>query len=141
MTDRPQTDSRQWFEATRWLVYVDQDLFAVEALLAVPERGLIPAAFHCQQAAEKMAKAILIVLGASPPKIHDVAELAELVYERSPAVGEMVREVGRFSVWYLASRYPDAQDNFSPTAHEIKLALLKLKELRRRIDLLAPKAQ
>jgi HEPN domain-containing protein len=140
MIDRKQISPRQWLEATRWLVYVDQDLIAVDALLAFGERTLISAAFHCQQAAEKMAKALLIVLGASPPKIHDVAELAELVYERSPEVGEMVREVSRFSVWYLPSRYPDAQDNFSPTLDEIKLALMKLRDLRRRIDALAPDA-
>jgi HEPN domain-containing protein len=141
MIDRKQTDSRQWIEAERWLVYVDHDLNAIEALLAAPNPPLIPAAFHCQQAAEKMAKAILIVLGSTPPKIHDVAELAELVYERAPEIGELVREVSRYSVWYLASRYPEAQDSFSPSAEDVELALLKLRELRQRLDLLAPKAQ
>jgi hypothetical protein len=41
----------------------------------------------------------------------------------------------------LASRYPDAQDSFSPSAEDVELALLKLRELRQRLDLLAPEAQ
>jgi hypothetical protein len=41
MTDRTQNDPQRWDEATRWLVYVDQDLLAAEVLLAAHERRRI----------------------------------------------------------------------------------------------------
>src|SRR4051812_23017303 len=123
MIDRKQISPRQWLEAPRWLVYVDQDLIAVDALLAFGERTLISAAFHCQQAAEKTAKALLIVLGASPPKIHDVAELAEIVYERSPELGDMIRASQHIPGLVLAFSLSRRSGQLLSYFRRIKLAL------------------
>jgi HEPN domain-containing protein len=139
MIARKQIDPQQWREAARWLVYVDYDLHALEALLAAPDPPLVPAGFHCQQAAEKMAKALLVALGAVPPKIHDVIELSELVYEHSPELGKLLQNVSSFSTWYVAFRYPDAADNFCPTIEDIAAAQAALRDLRRQVGLLEPK--
>ena len=48
-----------WAEVLRWLAYVDQDIRVVEIAMAEPSPILGPAAFHCQQAAEKYLKGFL----------------------------------------------------------------------------------
>jgi hypothetical protein len=35
-------------------------------------------AFHCQQAAEKYLKGVLVILGIEPPYIHDLMQLCKL---------------------------------------------------------------
>ncbi len=74
-----QPDPRQWREAERWLARADEDVRAAEALLALASPEVDPAAFHCQQAAEKMAKAMLIAAREPPPRLHDIDELGRRV--------------------------------------------------------------
>ena len=57
---------------------------AAEALLALASPEIGPAAFHCQQVAEKMAKAALIAAREPPPRLHDIDELGEDQQRRSP---------------------------------------------------------
>ena len=60
----------------RWMARVDEDPRAAHALLALVPPLLKPAAFHCQQAAEKMLKAALIAMREAPPKAHEIEALA-----------------------------------------------------------------
>lgn len=73
-------------------------------------RRLLPdipalAAFHLQQAAEKLVKAELAVLGTTPPKLHDVGHLAGLLppdHPRRPALAAL----DKLTTYAVAARYP-----------------------------------
>jgi len=134
----PDVDPRQWEEAARWLVFVDEDLRVAEILVAVSPPALRTAAFHCQQAAEKMAKALLIAFSAEVPRIHDVSELAALVADVEPAFGKAVAELGDLTGWYLAVRYADSAEAAAVSDSDIRSMLGNLRGLRAHIASLAP---
>jgi HEPN domain-containing protein len=74
------SDPKQWAEALRWLARADDDVKVIEVLIAQESPLLLPAAaVHCQQAAEKMAKAVLIASNVAPPRIHNIKRLSALV--------------------------------------------------------------
>lgn len=62
-------------EPSGWLTVVDDDLRQVTNNLHGPLPSLRGAAYHCQQAAEKMVKAVLAGAGIAFPKTHDIAAL------------------------------------------------------------------
>jgi len=131
-------DPRQWSEAERWLARVDEDLRAAGALLTITPPALGAAAFHCQQAVEKMAKAVLIALRQPPPKQHDIEELGRRVRAHHAALGEAFGEFAGLTRWYVSARYPDAGVDEEPTREEVREVLARLHELRRRVHELAP---
>jgi len=120
------------------LAFVDEDLQVAEMLLTDASPVLRSAAFHCQQAAEKMAKAVLVALGAAVPKIHDVEELSWLVTDVDPELGKAVGKLA-LGGWY-AVRYPGLETDFQPSSQDVRSALAELRDLRERINSLAPKA-
>ena len=69
------------------------------------------AAFHCQQALEKMTNGVLIAKRVEPPKTHDIDALGRLVGSREPDI---------------------------PSETDLLAAFAKLRELRLQIDKLAP---
>jgi HEPN domain-containing protein len=135
MSAQPGPDPKQWAEVVRWLARADDDLRVVEVLISQADPPLLPAASHCQQAAEKMAKAVLIAFHVAPPRVHDLEKLALLVAARHADIGKALK----ITIWFVASRYPDTFE-IAPTIQDVSSVLVKLKGLRQRIDLLAPKA-
>lgn len=135
-----QIDPRIWAEVLRWLAYVDQDIRVVEILMAESLPNFGPAAFHCQQAVEKMAKALLVAHGADVPKIHDVDELSSLLSDVDVEASEAVKGLVGVSSWYTAVRYPNVEADYVPTADDVRRVLPPLRQLREYIDSLAPKA-
>ncbi|MSP87542.1 MAG: HEPN domain-containing protein [Alphaproteobacteria bacterium] len=79
MSDR---EREQWNEARAWIGKADEDLRAAAIVLGVtsPLSGI--AAFHCQQAVEKLMKGLLAAVGIDPPRSHDLGLLADLVGPR-----------------------------------------------------------
>ena len=136
MTGQKQVDPGRWDEALPWLAHADADLRVTDLADGDIDLSLV-VAFHCQQAAEKMAKAVLIAFGAAYPKIHDIAELARRVENVQPDVSVVIAELSGLTDWYSMSRYPDVE--FVPSQQDIKTVTAKLKELRRKIEALAPK--
>ena len=53
----------QWEEALRWVVKASQDRRSAVLMLGDAPPLLDPAAYHCQQAAEKLLKALLAAAG------------------------------------------------------------------------------
>ena len=58
-----------------WLAVVDDDLRQVVNNLGGPMPSLSGAAYHCQQAAEKLTKALLVEAEIVFPKTDDIAAL------------------------------------------------------------------
>jgi len=138
MTEVKRTDPRQWEVALEWLERADEDIRVAELLLTNAPDLPWGAAFHCQQALEKMAKAVLIARRVEPPKSHDIELLGRLVGRHESELGDKVVALMELTIWYIAPRYPDAQIDAIPSEADLSWALAKLKELRSQIDELAP---
>lgn len=108
--------SLQWREALLWLEKTDEDLSASRILLA---HGLIDAAaFHTQQALEKLLKAMLIAVAEDAPRIHDIEALAARARLRWPELLPAPFPLAAIGQWYISSRYPGV-DEAPPTDSEV----------------------
>jgi HEPN domain-containing protein len=107
-------------EIRPWLAVIERDLKAARNCLFGPEPTEEAAAYHCQQAAEKLVKAVLVSAGVNAPYSHDIRVLVGLV-PQSPLVATL-EPLARFTPYATAYRYP-VDDPFglppSPSVAEI----------------------
>lgn len=90
-----------------WLRVVDMDVSGIVNNLDGPEPCVTAAAFHCQQAAEKIVKAILVSAAIAFPKSHDIGELIRLLPLDHPLLPD-VTPLARFTPFVAVFRYPGA---------------------------------
>jgi HEPN domain-containing protein len=136
MSGRPEVDPEQWFVAAEWLERADDDLQAIQILVNAPSAPLRSAALHCQQAAEKIAKAALVAFGSPPPKTHDLDRLGKLVGLQHAELGEQISALAGLTAWYISARYPEAE--ITPSAKQILAVLNLLQNLRAQVQAFAP---
>lgn len=91
-------------EVRPWLAVVERDLKAARNCLFGPEPTGEAAAYHCQQAAEKLVKAVLVSAGINAPYSHDIRVLVGLL-PPSPLTA-MLAPLARFTPYATAYRYP-----------------------------------
>jgi HEPN domain-containing protein len=113
----------------RWLKRAETDLQIVRNCLDGPVPSPEGAAYHCQQAAEKVIKAGLIAAGVHPPKEHDVGKLTVL-FPPGHALIPVFRPLEHLSKYITAFRYPDEPDIPVPSLREIEAWLAKLTDAR-----------
>ena len=70
-------ETPRWEEAATWLSAARLDRDAAIACLAAKPPLALPAAFHCQQAAEKLMKGFLVLAAQPFRRTHDMAELID----------------------------------------------------------------
>lgn len=101
-----------------WLIKADNDIKIIEHELMLPESERVNDAicFHCQQAAEKYLKALLIFNESDVPKTHNIEYLQSLLKERHPDISEI--EVRDLSLFGVDIRYPD--NFYQPTNEEVE---------------------
>ncbi len=92
-------------EANRWRAVAARDLHAAR-LLAKEEPSA--AVFHCQQAAEKSAKAFLTLHGVAFRKTHDLNELGQQCIALDAKLTPVVREAVGLTEYAVVFRYLDA---------------------------------
>jgi HEPN domain-containing protein len=126
-----------WAEALQWLQRADEDLRLAERIAGDPD-FLASAAFHCQQAAEKMGKAVIVAFQPTYPRIHDIGQLGLVVATLRPELGKSIAALSGLTDWYVTPRYPGIE--YRPSRQEVESALQKLRELRGQIEFLAPKS-
>lgn len=115
----------------QWLRVIDDDICAARACLSVTDPPVLPAAYHCQQAAEKIVKFLIAAQGGHPPKIHDIAALTKLLGEHPLA--DAVRPFAPFTVYGAAYRYPGFSletEADEPTAAEVASWLAEINSVR-----------
>jgi len=116
----------QWEEALRWLAKAAEDL-AARRLLA--DEGMRdPAAFHVQQALERVLKALVVAAAEDLRKTHDLETLAQIANQHWPALISAPFPLAYLTRWYLTSRYPGL-DDVSPSLEEISDALCAIESL------------
>ena len=109
-------------ETRRWVELADADLAAAKVLLK--EGILALSVFHCQQAIEKLLKAIWIETRGEPsPRTHNLVDLAR---EMALPLGEWEQFLGRLSDQAVASRYAGAEGYSQADAQEYHRRTLEL---------------
>ena len=90
----------------QWFAKAELDYRAAERLVRDPEPLREIIAFHCQQAAEKYLKALLVSLQIEFPKTHDLEELLELLAPVRPDVAAMLEGIEVLNPFGVKIRYP-----------------------------------
>jgi HEPN domain-containing protein len=116
-------------ETGRWVRKAEDDLEGANELArrARPLYDLV--CFHCQQAAEKYLKALLIELGVSFPKTHRLEELLMLLLPHDRTLGKMRRTLVALTRYAVDYRYP----NENATKREAAAALRQVTKVREQI--------
>ncbi|MBM4396531.1 MAG: HEPN domain-containing protein [Deltaproteobacteria bacterium] len=91
-----------------WLVKASEDLAVVAVLRERAPHLDAAICFHCQQAAEKLLKAVLVAFGDVPPRTHDLAALVEEAAARLPALADLLADATYLSPFAVLPRYPVA---------------------------------
>ncbi len=124
----PRQPSRH--SAAAWIAKADEDIDAANLCLGTGDRMVNVAAFHTQQAAEKLLKALIAMAGIEPPRVHDLAELNDLVAGVAPDAGKLSESIETITSWAILTRYPTHGDTPPPTSVEVADLLSLVKQLR-----------
>ncbi|MEI8096472.1 MAG: HEPN domain-containing protein [Spirochaetales bacterium] len=89
-----------------WLALAHQDLSSAQFLLGMRPSPVEVICFHCQQAAEKLLKAVLAKATASIPKTHDLLVLLDLVCEVDPKFKILEAPLTDLNDFSVVVRYP-----------------------------------
>ena len=119
-----------------WLKTVDEDLRAIRACLGAPEPAIAAAAFHCQQAAEKLVKTLIAAAGGDPPRIHDIEALIERLPPEHP-LQPRLRPFMHLSALLHTTRYPGPSPFMEleiPTADEVASWLAEIEAMRAAVE-------
>jgi len=108
-------------EVRAWLAKAYTDLVAAQVLVAHSRLALGPAAFHCQQAAEKALKAYLIWRAVSFDRVHNLVYLSDLCEIEEPGFGSLREGTERLTPYAVDIRYPG--DVLPVTLNEAREAL------------------
>jgi HEPN domain-containing protein/predicted nucleotidyltransferase len=107
----------------RWLKKAEDDRrVAVGCMAMVPP---VPgsAAFHCQQAVEKLLKGFLVLAGRRSRKTHSLSELGTLAQPNFPEIVDLVAAAGNWRRWAFDYRYPSEDPPAEPDDDELRRAL------------------
>lgn len=105
--NEPGSDEVQWAEARRWFAKADEDIRAAAGLMALAPPAVGLAAFHCQQAAEKILKGLLIAARQRAGKIHNLGVLAAKAADAFSSLRKDLDRLPPLTPWFVATRYPD----------------------------------
>lgn len=106
---------------TRWISLACGELAYAQKSLELGEQFNDKICFHCQQAAEKALKALLIALEVRPPKTHDIRALVALISKDFPDMLDTLTPVVDLTDYAVEIRYPD--EWYVPDAAETERAI------------------
>ncbi len=121
-----------------WVAKAEEDYSVASGLL---RRRKIPAdsiCFHCQQAGEKLLKAVLQDSGIRFGKTHDLEEILSLCTETAPELALLLDDVTLLGDYAVRYRYPGMRATRTQArsamkaARRIRTAVLGLLKPRRR---------
>ncbi|WP_455173778.1 HEPN domain-containing protein [Azospirillum largimobile] len=116
-------------ESRRWWRVAAEDRRVAQACLAMDPPSLGNAAYHCQQAAEKTMKGLLVAAGIGFRKVHDLDELASVTIPLYPALAVDLDQCRPFTSWATEYRYPPEDESPPPSPRAISEALEVLERL------------
>jgi len=113
-------------EILRWLEKAHHDRRVTELALAHKPPITDVAAFHAQQAVEKLLKAYLVYRREPFEKIHDLEELINRCLPHDPAFAGLRERVSALTPYAVRFRYPGPGD---PTVEQVRSALSVVNEV------------
>lgn len=93
-------------EVQAWLLKARNDWSLARKALTPPPGELDLAAFHCQQAVEKVLKAYLVSRSIQFEKIHDLNALLDYCASEDGAFESLRKETAPLTLYAVAYRYP-----------------------------------
>lgn len=94
--------------AKDWLRLAKIDLDSANKLAGPPDPIPSTCLYHCQQAAEKSAKAVLALNNEKVPNIHDVGRILELIEEYDERLTSFASAAEELTLYATEYRYPKA---------------------------------
>jgi HEPN domain-containing protein len=121
----------RWAEIARWLAVAENDRLAVLACMATAPPLRAIAAFHCQQAVEKLLKGFLVLGATRFRKTHSLAQLGAAAAAIFPETAGIIAAVEDWTMWAGAYRYPSPEGPSEPEPddEELQRALEAIDEL------------
>ena len=107
-------------EVKRWLSKAEHDRMGAEVALAHSPPLTDIAAFHCQQAVEKLLKAYLVDRRQSFERTHDLVELLGLCTDDDASFGALRGLVEPLTPYAVRFPYPGSAD---PSVEQVQSAL------------------
>jgi HEPN domain-containing protein len=114
------------FVVRSWLLVADREIRSAHACLNAPIPILETAAYHCQQAAEKLTKGLLVLARVPFRKTHDMEALRDLVVPSFPDLAEMIDRLVPLTDWGHIFRYPDMGGEPVPSSEELRNILSEI---------------
>ncbi|MGA3002313.1 MAG: HEPN domain-containing protein [Acetobacteraceae bacterium] len=115
-------------EARRWLAIVEEDIDVAVAAAGLSRLGA--SAYHVQQAAEKLIKALLVLAAEPFRRTHDLDDLAARLLPVYPQFAGHAEGVRHLSIWGIAYRYPGLEDAPEPLPDIEELERMSLAPVR-----------
>ncbi len=121
-------DDARLEDARAWLAKAELDLRAADLELGVPQAALWgDVAFHAQQAAEKVLKAVLAWHDEPFRKTHSIEELGRACTAIDPGLGDLVDAAVPLTEYAWKFRYPGEVGD--PTHEEAERAVAVARRL------------
>lgn len=89
-----------------WTGMAEMDLTAAEYLLGMRPVPVEIICYHCEQAAEKFLKGVLVSLNIDPPKTHDLIRLCKLCCESDRQFEQLADSCVELTPYGVQVRYP-----------------------------------
>ncbi|MGB2862713.1 MAG: HEPN domain-containing protein [Sedimentisphaerales bacterium] len=106
--------------AGRWFDKAKSDLLNADNNLAAQKVPYDTVCFHCQQAAEKLLKGLLVAHGYEYPITHNLFVVLEKVLEFDPLAESLRETLALLNPYSVEVRYPG--DAWMPTPDDAKEA-------------------
>ena len=128
-----------WRKVLEWVMVADRDHRAAQVCLAAAPPLPEVAAYHCQQAMEKLLKGFLVRSNTDFGKTHDLDELGLSVLAMFPSAAPLVTPARAWTAWSVVYRYPGESGPIpEPSADELNLALDLIARLAAMLRSLGP---
>lgn len=133
----------RWAAVERWLAVAARDRRTVMVCLADDPPLFESAAFHCQQAVEKLLKGFLVLARKRSRKTHSLSDLGAMAVPSFPDIADLVETAKNWSDWAVVYRYPEEQGDAppEPDEDELRRALVVIDALAARLGAERPPDQ
>jgi HEPN domain-containing protein len=114
-------------EIKAWLDKASSDFLAAQILIEHSTLALGPAAFHCQQTAEKVFKAFLVLKAVPFDRVHNLVYLLDLCETAEPDFAALRKAAESLTPYAVEIRYPG--DSLEISSEEAQQALAAAKAI------------
>ena len=122
-----QPDPARVADTKAWLTKAASDIRSAEVASAAEPPLLSDAAFHCQQATEKVLKGFLAWHDRPFRKTHSLVELGEQCAELETELEPLLKRAAPLTAYATEYRYPGGPDD--PSMEEVAAALSLAREV------------